>query len=157
MTEQELAVKIQFDDDVTEEYVLTLAELPKYGVQPAPSDDEFGEQGLGLIGAVVILGLAHGLAHLVMSIVEKVRGGVVIDLTGDIPDIRSDRDLPRGWMVVLTKDGIVELKKEDLPPDGLERVVTIFLKLGKDAMVATVEAAVKAVKGVTGSTDTAEG
>ncbi len=153
MPEQELEITIHVDDDVTADYLL--AELPKYGLQTAPPD-EFGELELTLVAAVVIMGLANGLALIIMSILGRVQGGTVVDLTGERPDVRGDRDVPRGWMIILTKDGQVELKTEDLPPDALERVATKFLEIGKDATVATIQATVKAVQIATGHTGAAE-
>ena len=143
MAEQKLEVRVHPGDEVTADYIS--AELPKYGLQRPPPED-FGEQAFDPVTAMVVVGGVTALAHLVVSLIDRWRGGTVVDLTGDRPDVHRENDLPLGWMLVLAKDGEVKLETKDIPRDGLERIVEKVLQLGKDVGTAAVEAAVKAAK-----------
>jgi hypothetical protein len=136
MTEQQREITIHFEDREAADRLLE--ELPRFGVTLARPDD-VGEDELTLLAAAVLVGTVGGLVHVVIEFWKKVRGGTVIDLTGEKPDIRSDADVPRGWLIIIAKDGKVELKKEDLPPDALERLVTDLLDHGKSLSTAAIE------------------
>lgn len=143
MAKQELEIRVQLSDEVTADYLS--AEIPKHNLQPAASD-EFGDLAIDPLTAMVVVGGVTALAHLIVSLIDRWRGGTVVDLTGDKPDVRRDNALPLGWMLILAKDGEVKLETKDLPRDGLERIVEKVLQLGKDVGTAAIETAVKAAK-----------
>ncbi|PKO16285.1 MAG: hypothetical protein CVU39_07940 [Chloroflexi bacterium HGW-Chloroflexi-10] len=143
MKSQELVILVHYDDEITRDYVST--EISKYGLVQAVPDKNLRVLVDPVLIAVIV-GSVFAAAHFVMSIIERIRGGMVLDLTGDKPEIRSDRDIPLGWLIIIAKDGKVELKKEELPAGGLQQVIEKLFAMGTDITKAAIEAAVKSVK-----------
>jgi hypothetical protein len=138
MKDKELKVQVHLDDELTQEYISS--ELLTHELRQS-DPDEFGSQAIDPLSISLIIGSAYALALLVVSIYERLRGGVVVDLTGIYPDIYRDHDIPHGWMIVIAKDGKVELEAKDIPRDSLERIVEKVIELG----VGTAKSAVEAV------------
>jgi hypothetical protein len=78
------------------------------------------------ITAVVIGGGAVLVFKLAVDLVDKLRGGVYIDLRPRAKYlIRRDRSVPVGWVVILAADGkSVKIETQDAPKDAAERLLT---------------------------------
>jgi hypothetical protein len=71
--------------------------------------------GAGLVAAV----------KFTIDLVERIKGGVVIDLQPSAKSvIRRDRAIPYGWAVVMAADGkSVKIETHDAPKDAAERLL----------------------------------
>lgn len=78
------------------------------------------------ITAVVIGGGAVLVFKLAVDLVDKMRGGVYIDLRPRAKYlIRRDRRVPPGWVVIVAADGKgVKIETRDAPKDAAERLLT---------------------------------
>jgi len=153
MAQQELEIVVHYSNEVTEDYLSS--EITKHNLKES-APGEIGDLVFDPLTAMVVVGGVTSLAHLIVSLIDRWRGGTVVDQTGGKPDVRRDNNLPLGWMLILAKDGEVRLEAKDIPRDGLERIVEKVLQLGKDAGTAAIEAAVNAAKSIAERTRTAE-
>jgi hypothetical protein len=78
------------------------------------------------ITAVVIGGGALLVFKVAVDLIDKMRGGVFIDLQPRANYlIRRDRQVPAGWVIVLAVDGkSVKIETRDAPKDISERLLT---------------------------------
>src|SRR5262249_37062683 len=93
----------------------------------------------------VLTGAGIMAAHFIVDLIEKRRGGLVIDLKPGAKNlVRRDRSVPFGWAVIRSADGVnVKIETHDAPKDASERLVgQIIDGVVKDSK-AIVEAAEK--------------
>lgn len=143
MAYKELSIVIHLSDQVTPEFVTE--EISRHDLKQVPPD-EFGEQALDPITAVIVIGGVYAITHLIMSVMDRYKGGTVINLAEPQPTVRRGQEIPLGWLVVIGKDGKVSLETGEIPQDGLERIVENIFGLGKDASIAAIELAIEAGK-----------
>jgi hypothetical protein len=81
--------------------------------------------------AVLIAGGALLIAKFVLDLIERFRGGIVIDLRSNGKgSIKRDKAVPAGWAVVLTEDGQVESASTTLRrmhPRGFSKQSSVVL------------------------------
>jgi hypothetical protein len=120
MEAAELVYEISFDvdDDVSEAEAATLvAELARLG-----DHGEITERYVGLgafadvVPAVVLITTGTvsgaGLSAVTAFLYRVFQKGVVVDLTGDLPQITKSGDLPRGTLLIRWHDGREELRRD---------------------------------------------
>jgi hypothetical protein len=74
--------------------------------------------------AVLIAGAALLVAKFIRDQVEQLKGGVLIDLRKDSSaPAKRTKEVPYGWVVVLTDDKPVEIEVRDAPKDAAERLL----------------------------------
>lgn len=142
MSETKHKIELKFDEEVNPEFLADL--LDQYQLN-REMPDEFGELAVDPVTAFVVIGGAIALGQLVVSVIDKWKGGTVIDMTGERPVIRRDRAVLLGVTVILASDGKVEIKSEDLPKTSLERLVEAVLSIDKDLTVGTIKAAIDTI------------
>jgi hypothetical protein len=72
-----------------------------------------------LVGGGVLL-----VAKFVVDLMDRLRGGIVIDLRPNAKElVRRDRDVPYGWALVRAADGTVSVNVHDAPRDASERLI----------------------------------
>ncbi|HSH81162.1 MAG TPA: hypothetical protein VLA19_21720 [Herpetosiphonaceae bacterium] len=140
MDEREFEIGIQVDEDVTEDYLSET--ITSRGLSDTTPNNLTDPVTL----TIVVAGGAFALAGLVVSLIDRYRGGVVIDRTKDPLDIRRDRDLPFGFLVIQAKDGQVTVETRETPPDTLERIVAKLVGAGKDIGTAAVQGIIETAK-----------
>lgn len=105
---------------------------------PTPPPDLALDPGTAIIltGAVILA------ARFVVSLWERWRGGVRIDLGTEPPTIERLREVPYGVVVVLTVDDDVRIETVDEPEEVVERILSKIFSLGSAPAPADVTAAV---------------
>ena len=103
--------------------------------------EEFADLGLDPATALIVVGGALGLARFVVSIFERHRGGIRIDLGTIPPTVDRTKDIPFGTIIIFTTDDDVRIETVDEPKDAVERMVSDLLKLSMPADAAAVKAA----------------
>ena len=93
-----------------------------------------------LIGGGVLLA-----AKFIVDLIEKLKGGVLIDLRpGALSLVRRDRAIPFGWATVIAVDGSVKIEIHDAPKDSTERllgeIISGSLKTAKEVASAAAKA-----------------
>jgi hypothetical protein len=80
-----------------------------------------------LIGGAVI-----ATTTFIRDLVERSKGGLVIDLSSSGSDrIRRNREVPSGWVVILSPDGKdVSIEVHDAPKDTIERLLSEIVSGG---------------------------
>jgi hypothetical protein len=102
--------------------------------------------GLDPITAAIVVGGVLTIGKFVLSVVERWRGGVRIDLTSHPATVERLGSVPYGLIVVLTASGDVRIDTADEPKDAAERIVTTLFRLPIDATIGAVTKAVQAVR-----------
>ena len=120
------------------------------GVEVAPGALDFGATALIIIGTAAAVA---AIAKITLDIIDRTRGGQVIDLTGEIPQFRRDRGLLYGLVTILLKDGKVSIEVHQ-PRDALNDLIEALAKIVVDLGKAGIEAATTAVEKVTGEKGT---
>jgi hypothetical protein len=78
--------------------------------------------------AILVAGGALLVAKFVVDLIDRLRGGLVIDLrSGTRREIRRDRGVPYGWVTIITADGTVKVETHDAPRDAAERLLNQIL------------------------------
>jgi len=76
------------------------------------------------ISAVLIAGGVLAIGKFVFDFIDRIRGGVVIEVGSDGKvSVRRDKALPLGWAVVETASGTVSIEVHDAPKDSAERIL----------------------------------
>jgi hypothetical protein len=76
------------------------------------------------LSAVLIAGGVLAIAKFVFDFIDRIRGGVVIQIESDGKvSIRRDKALPLGWAAVETARGTVSIEVHDMSKDSAERVL----------------------------------
>jgi hypothetical protein len=83
-----------------------------------------------------------------VDLIERLRGGLVIDLRLDARYlVRRDREVPAGWVVVVATDGrSVKIETHDAPKDTAERLLSQII----DGSMKTSQEIAKAAKEMLG-------
>jgi hypothetical protein len=77
---------------------------------------------------ILIGGAGAFLLKFLVDLLDRLKGGVIIDLREKPLVIRRDRDLPFGWAAVITSDGRVKIDVHDAPKDAEERLLEKFIE-----------------------------
>jgi hypothetical protein len=81
-----------------------------------------------VVAVVLVAGGALLVGKFVVDLIDRLRGGVVIDLRPDAKDfIRRNREVPYGWAVVRAADGSVSINVHDAPKDASERLLGMII------------------------------
>lgn len=74
---------------------------------------------------VLLGGGVVALVKITSDLIERRRGGVIIDLRpGATRELRRSQDAPAGWVFVFAADGTVKIETRDAPRDAMERLLT---------------------------------
>ena len=85
-------------------------------------------QILPAVAAVLVAGGVLAVGKFIVDLIDKLRGGVVIDLRPDATNFVSrSRDVPYGWAVVRAADGTVQINVHDAPKDASERLLGMII------------------------------
>ena len=77
------------------------------------------------ITALLVAGGVLTVAKFVVDLIDRLLGGVVIDLRADARSlVARDRAVPYGWAIVVATDGRVKLETHDAPKDAAERLIS---------------------------------
>jgi hypothetical protein len=80
------------------------------------------------IAVVLVAGGALLVGKFVVDLIDRLRGGVVIDLRPDATNFVSrNRDVPYGWAVVRAAGGTVSINVHDAPKDASERLLGMII------------------------------
>jgi hypothetical protein len=139
MIQKETRLVVHCDEEINASYVAEEANRLALRTDKAA----VGELALDPLTVAVVVGATYAVTHLIVLIIDRWRGGTVLDLGIKPPAIRRDRSVPVGVFVVVGADGEVEIHAKDLPKDGLERIVEKLLSLGELATKETVQSIVK--------------
>jgi hypothetical protein len=94
--------------------------------------------------AVLIAGGALAVAHFVVDLVDRLHGGIIIDLRPNAEAfVTRNRDVPYGWAVVRAADGTVSINVHDAPKDATERLITSIVNNVFDSATELAKAAAK--------------
>jgi hypothetical protein len=89
------------------------------------------EQRPHILPAVTLVLMGGGAllaAKFVVDLVDRLRGGIVIDARPDATElVRRNRDVPYGWALVLAADGSVSINVHDSPKDASERLIQAII------------------------------
>ena len=105
-----------------------------------------GAQFLDPLTAILVAGGALLVATFVVELIDKARGGMIIDLDPDAEHLaRRDRSVPAGWVVIVDADGkSVKIETHDAPKGVserlLERIIDGTFKTATDIAKAATEA-----------------
>lgn len=110
-------------------------------------DEEAEDLGLDPLTMVVLVGAALAFGKFIVSVLDRRRGGMRIDLGTVPPSVERSKGVPFGVIVILTVDGNVEIKAVDEPKDALERMITETIRLPVTITAAAVKSALDAAKG----------
>ena len=96
------------------------------------------------VTAILIGGGALLLGKFIVDLMEKMKGGVLIDLRPTAtPLVTRKKDIPYGWATVIAADGSVEIEVHDAPKDAAERLLSEIiegaLKTAKEVAAAATE------------------
>jgi hypothetical protein len=91
-----------------------------------------GDLALDPATAIVLAGAAVFVARFVISVLERRRGGIRIDLGTQPHTVERIRDIPYGTVVILTADDDVRIQTIDEPKEVVERILTSILTLPRD-------------------------
>ncbi|RZT17478.1 hypothetical protein EV649_5024 [Kribbella sp. VKM Ac-2569] len=91
-----------------------------------------GELALDPATAIILTGAAVFGARFVISVLERRKGGMRIDLGTQPHTVERIRDIPYGTVVILTADDDVRIQTIDEPKEVVERILTSILTLPRD-------------------------
>jgi hypothetical protein len=112
-------------DDAEDELLTVVSEFQLHEAE----DEEAGELGLDPITMVVLVGAGLSFGKFIISVLDKRKGGMYIDLGTAPPTVERSKEVPFGVIVILTVDGNVEIRTLDEPKDALERMITEAINL----------------------------
>lgn len=141
MNQNEIRLAIHCDEEINPSFVDT--EASRLSLKTDKID--IGELGIDPIAVTMIIGGTYAVTHLIISVIEKWRGGTMLDLSVKPISIRRVRSLAAGVFIIIGSDSEVEIKVKDLPKDGLERVVEKLLSLGEVATKETIKHILKSI------------
>lgn len=77
------------------------------------------------VTAILVAGGALLVGKFVVDLIDRLRGGVLIDLRPDAKDfIKRRRGVPYGWALIRSADGKeVKIETHDAPKDAAERLL----------------------------------
>jgi hypothetical protein len=109
-------------------------------------DEEAEDLGLDPVSMALLVGAALAFGKFIVSVLDRRRGGMRIDLGTVPPSVERSKGVPFGFIVIFTADGKVEIKAADEPKDALERMITEAIKLPATVTAATVKGVLEAAK-----------
>jgi hypothetical protein len=115
------------------------------------SSDHAAALGLDPVSATIVVGAALAAARFVLSLIDRVRGGLRIDLGTRPPTLERDGAIPFRTIIVFTADDNVEIRTDDEPKDAIERIVTALFSIPAAASAAAVRSTVDTAKGAGGA------
>jgi hypothetical protein len=118
-----------------------LEEVDRIGLRRRKSVDA-PPLGLDPVTVVVVTGSVVFVARFILSVWERFRGGVRIDLATHPPTVERLRAIPYGVLVILTEEKEVRIETHDEPEEAVERILTSILSLPADATAELVATAV---------------
>jgi hypothetical protein len=121
------------------------------GLQEKPSDGGADELGLDPFSAAVLVGSALAIGKFVLTVIERWKGGIRIDLATKPATVERLRDVPYGVIVILTRDGEVRIETVEEPKDAVERMIVSVIKLPVDAAASLVSQTLATAKGAAGA------
>jgi hypothetical protein len=105
-------------------------------------------EGLDPVTIVLLIGAASAIVKVVTDVIDRWRGGLVIDLRPDADKgISRDREVPYGYVVVRAEDGTATVDVKDAPKDALERWVSLIIEKAMGSVEAVADSAREALGG----------
>jgi len=116
--------------------------------------EDTGQRFIAPILAVILVGSGIAVVGAVAAWVRN-RGkhGMIVDLRPDVPKddlVRTDPDIPFGLIIVLLKDGKVEVQAKNPANDLVDLAKTIFEKL-TEGVTKPLDTAAKAIAEAVGN------
>jgi hypothetical protein len=115
---------------------------------PGVRVEDTGEAGILPILAVILVGSGIAVVGAVAAWVRnRSKHGMIVDLRPDVPKddlVRTDPDIPFGLIVVLLKDGKVEVQAKNPANDLVDLAKAIFEKLA-EGVAKPLDTAAKAI------------
>lgn len=136
----ELSFVVVSDDEAD-----LLAEAELSGLTPAAGAGEITDLAVDPLTAALVVGGALVVGRFVVGVIDRWRGGVLIDRTQDPARVSRTRDLPQGYVVILAPEG-TSIEVKDEPKDAIERIAVAVLALPVTATVDAIKAAIAAAK-----------
>jgi hypothetical protein len=132
-------IRILFDNeqDLANAQQVALQSRVDFQVQPKP-------QIVDPFTAVLIGGAALLIGKFVVDLMDKIKGGVLIDLRPDAKALLTrTKEIPYGWVTVIAPDSTVKIEVRDAPKDASERLLSQIiggaLKTAKEVVTAAVK------------------
>lgn len=119
-----LQLAIEDDDDLTAAKAAAW-DVPGLDVQAVGEPDSGGfDNQFEPVTAVLVAGAAVLVAKFVTDWWERRKGGLVLDQRPGKPEIRRDKALPWGYVVIYPTDGaVVRIETRDAPKDALQQLL----------------------------------
>ncbi|MDQ1059746.1 DNA-directed RNA polymerase subunit L [Arthrobacter globiformis] len=142
-----MRIKVEDDEDLDAARKAAEATGVSLTEVTAEPTDEFEEQVAPIIAVLIGAGVVAGV-KMVLQWWDRRKGGLVIDLRPDVPDIfYRDKDVPYGWVATIpTKGGKVTVDVKD-DPDAAETWINKVI----EAVFKTVDQVTKAAESVLGA------
>jgi hypothetical protein len=121
-----------------QEEIRTLKDMATEAGLSAPASQKGGGLELDPLTATVLVGGALLTGRFLLSVVDRFRGGLRVDLRTVPPTVERLKDLPYGLVVVLTADFDVRIKTVEESRDSVARMLTEVLKLPATATAEVV-------------------
>jgi hypothetical protein len=99
-----------------------------------------GELALDPLTVLALTGAAVFVGRFVISVIERRKGGIRIDLGTQPRSVERVKDLPYGVVVIMTADADVRIQTVDEPREVVERILASILTMPRDAGAQEVEA-----------------
>ncbi|NEU77626.1 hypothetical protein [Nostoc sp. UIC 10630] len=100
MNQDQLKVKVSFDDEPTQD---VLAALQEVGAADVEELEQHGVLGIGTVILAILVG--NAFYRLVASLLRLWKCGVIVDARGSRVVVKKDCDLPPGSVLIIKLDG----------------------------------------------------
>jgi hypothetical protein len=111
-----------------------------------PTDETTAGLDLDPLTTALLIGAGVLAARFVVTVWDKYKGGVRIDLGTEPPVVERVKEVPYGMVVVFTKDDEVRIETHDEPKEVVERILTAIFSLPKEATPADVNEKAEAAR-----------
>ncbi len=144
MTDVQVRLVVEDEDDLQNAQDLVDAH-PDVAASEEIADPSGGVQTsvVPVVAVLVAAGVAL-VAQLVMEFIERARGGSVVDVRVTPVAVSRTTALPVGFVLVVTKDGAVQIETKDLPKGAIERLLGEVIS----GVLGTAEAVTEAAKAI---------
>jgi hypothetical protein len=144
MTDVQVRLVVEDEDDLQNAQDLVDAH-PDVVASEEIADPSGGVQtSVVPVVAVLVAAGAALVAQLVMEFIERARGGSVVDARVTPVAVSRTTALPVGFVLVVTKDGTVQIETKDLPKGAIERLLGEVIS----GVLGTAEAVTEAAKAI---------
>lgn len=126
---QQTELRFELDSDLTLEELQKLEAKYKNGLVVYPPPAVKGP----MLTFAIVVGAVSFAVLVIEHVMEVYKGGTIVNLNKKPPNVSRSKDLPRGVILVLVKDGEYKIETPDVPKSTLEEILAGILKLGAEA------------------------